>query len=127
MISNIEKFQLIIEAATKGPWIEREDHDYYRGGTYLGNGPYKYVRDDSNRLGRTRKVDCDIREAQYFHEDVCLMEGNNEENNIRFIQSSRLLASYFLELWRAAEMQNIDQSSVPMLEALDKLRKVEFP
>lgn len=29
--------------ATPGPILEREDDDYYQGGTYLGTQPYYYV------------------------------------------------------------------------------------
>lgn len=38
-----EALRARIAAATKGPLLEREDHDYYQGGTYIGVDPYYYA------------------------------------------------------------------------------------
>jgi hypothetical protein len=73
------------ERATPGPWLSREDFDYYRGGTYLGMGPQKYVpRSDGKGNELT---DCDYENAQYFKIDVCRIESNKQDE--RFIASAR--------------------------------------
>lgn len=58
------------EAATKGPWGIRYDFDYYLGGTYIGAGPEKYVK-DPERPTTNHRVSCDIQEVEYFEQDVC--------------------------------------------------------
>jgi hypothetical protein len=61
--------------ATQGPILEREDQDYYQGGTYIGVGEY----------------------------DICRMEeGDNKENDINLFKNARKdildLIAYIAEL-----------------------------
>ena len=81
----IEEQLALCEKATAGPWLARDDQDFYQAGRYLGTGPEKYVPDetrDGNKL-----VPCSIEEVEYFQQDVCRIEGGDDDE--AFIAAAR--------------------------------------
>ena len=60
-----------LEKATPGPLLEREDFDYYQGGTYLGINPIKYLKGS----------------GQYFGKDVCRIESSGDKELFKYAQS----------------------------------------
>lgn len=71
----LRRLEELEKAATPGPWIEREDLDYYQGGTYLGIGGYDY-KDGSKVPG-----------SAYFETNVCRIESSDSDKE--FIAESR--------------------------------------
>lgn len=61
----IEEVERRDKEATKGPWLEREDYDYYQGGKYLGIGPYDYEEGKK------------VPGKGYFSHNVCRIESND--------------------------------------------------
>jgi hypothetical protein len=76
----------IASKATKGPWYEREDLDYYQAGTYLGVDGYRYGNDATGKLTKL-PVDCEKERADSFEKDVCRIESDDYDK--RFIAHSR--------------------------------------
>lgn len=67
--------------ATRGPLYEREDHDYYQGGTYLGVEGYRYGRRADGTHGEVA-VDCSKERAEYFRHNVCRIEGTDADKEM---------------------------------------------
>lgn len=89
----LKKTKELCDGATDGPWIEREDFDYYQGGTYLGVNPYSYkggVKVEGN--------DC-------FETDVCRIESG--DNDLKFIAHSRQAVPILLEMVELLCVQEI--------------------
>lgn len=96
--------------ATKGPWFEREDTDYYQAGTYLGGGGYRYgARVDGTR-GKIQ-VDERIERPEYFECDVCRIESGEEDK--RLIQHYRTAAPTLAKMLQKAieTLNNINEEN----------------
>lgn len=74
------------EKATRGPWYEREEYDYYQAGTYLGTGGYKHGKNSSGAVIKL-PVDCQKEKAESFQVNVCRIESTNADK--LFIAHSR--------------------------------------
>lgn len=83
--SYLKQLKKLAEAATPGPWLERQDLDYYQAGTYLGHGPMKYVPRKDGRGNEL--VSCSIEEVEYFADDVVRIEGTDADQD--FIAEAR--------------------------------------
>lgn len=67
----LSRLRELLKKATPGPWIRREDHDYYQSGSYFGCGPVRY--EEGN------KVPCEPEQAEYFEQDVFRLEGSEAD------------------------------------------------
>lgn len=112
--AELNTMQQRCDAKTKGPWGYREDHDYYRGGTYIGYGPQKSIRDESVRCGKSRLISCGISDAEEFEDDVCLLEGSNETANGDFIvHAERDMPRLIAEVKRLREALDVFKRGYP--------------
>lgn len=106
-MTNLNKLKKLCDEATEGPWLEREDYDYYQGGTYLGIGPYSY--------GDNREK---VSGACYFETDVCRVEDGVSKD---FIAASRTALPKLIEI---VEMQ---QKQLEIISWYEKQKGMEGP
>jgi tryptophan synthase beta subunit len=86
-MTDTKKLREAAERATKGPWLEREDHDYYQGGTYIGTHPFGYTD------GRK-----DPTLSDYFERDVCRVEGTEADKQYLLMVYPQAVLSLLDEL-----------------------------
>ena len=84
----LKKLKELCDRATPGPWLVREDFDYYQGGTYLGSGPQRYLKpnEPGYKVPVTR-IDCSVADCKYFKVDVCRIESGDADKE--FIIAAR--------------------------------------
>lgn len=88
--SKLKRIRDYTDAASKGPWLECEDYDYYQGGTYLGTEPYHF-KDGKKINGPSEDGVID-----FFENKICRIEGNSGYDQ-EFIQKSRTDLPHLLE------------------------------
>lgn len=82
----LSEIEARLEAATPGPLLEREDFDYYQGGTYIGVEPYGYN-------GKTEG---------YFRKDVARIENDGDKELLKNASDDIALLLRLVRLYEGA-------------------------